>query len=92
MVSTCMLGVMGRVLLHVIVPQDLDVRSGTPRRNQACNQARMYRRTWMYSACEMGMRVRYWTRRSIFSSIGSRVVGRKYCDEVRNSLAALPVD
>jgi len=46
----------------------------------------------MYSACEMGMRVRYWTRRSIFSSIGSRVVGRKYCDEVRNSLAALPVD
>ena len=46
--------------------------------------------TWMYSACEIGMRVRYMTRLSTFSKIGSRVVGRKYCDDVRNSLAALP--
>ena len=33
---------------------------------------------WMYSACEMGMRVSIITRRSIFSRTGSRVVGRKY--------------
>ena len=42
----------------------------------------------MYSACEIGMRVSHETRRSIFSSVGSLVVGRKYCDDVRNSLAA----
>jgi hypothetical protein len=95
-VSTCMLGVDG------LSPAPCDCTAGPgctwwhskaqSGMQSGYNQARMYRRTWMYSACEMGMRVKYWTRRSIFSSMGSRVVGRKYCDEVRNSLAALPVD
>ena len=46
----------------------------------------------MYSACEMGRRVSNITRWSTFSRRGSRVVGRKYCDDVRNSLAACRQD
>jgi len=34
--------------------------------------------TWMYSACEIGILASHDTRRSIFSSTGSFVVGKKY--------------
>jgi len=44
----------------------------------------------MYSACEIGSLVRSWTRSSTRSSTSSLVVGRKYCELVRNSFAALP--